>query len=291
MATKPAPFDSRSVVRRNQRRAFWTDLYHNLVGRSWWRLLGIIFGVYLVVNTVFAVLYAIGGDCVTGAHRFADLFFFSVQTLSTIGYGTMAPANLYAHSLVTLQAFLGTLFLAVVTGLVFSKFARPSARVRWTNKVVFVERDGQMQMMFRMANERANQIVEAQLNLVMTRSEVTSDGERQRRFYSLDLVRDHNVIFQLSWTAIHTVTDKSPLHGLTQQEMVDCELGLVCSLIGHDETYGQTVHSRHIYNARDFVYGQRFADIIGNDDDGTRWVDYARFDDLVPMGTKSAGVD
>lgn len=287
---QPRPFNSRLVERRHENRVFWTDLYHNLVARSWLRLLAIIASFYLVTNVGFACLYAAGGDCVMGAHRFLDLFFFSVQTLSTIGYGTMAPATTYAHSLVTVQAFIGTLFLAVVTGLVFSKFARPTARVRWTQKVALIERDGKPQLTFRMANERANQIVEAQLTLVMSRIEVTSDGERQRRIYTLDLERNRNVIFVLSWTAIHVIGPTSPLYGLTQQQMIDSEMTLVGSLIGLDETYAQQVHSRHMYGAADFVYGQRFADILGEDGDGTRFIDYGKFDDLVPMGTKSAGV-
>ena len=128
----PAQLFSLTIERRNLRRAIWSDLYHFLIARSWVRLLGLVATVYLVVNSLFAGLYLLGNEAVTGAHGFAEHFFFSVETMSTIGYGTMAPRTPYAHVLVTLQAFSGTLFLAVVTGLVFSKFARPTARVLWS---------------------------------------------------------------------------------------------------------------------------------------------------------------
>lgn len=216
------------VERRNIRRAPLADLYHNLIARSWGRLLGLLAFVYLAANCIFAGLYRLGGDCISGAHSFKELFFFSVQTLSTIGYGTMAPQTTYAHVLVTFQAFAGTLFVAIVTGLVFSKFSRPTARVMWSKNAVVIERDGKRLLQFRMANERANQIVEAQLRVAIARMELSPDGERMRRFYDLKLQRDRNVIFVLTWTAI-----------------------------------------------------------IGTEPDGSRYVDYARFDTLVPMGTRT----
>ena len=275
------------VERRNIRRAPLADLYHNLIARSWGRLLGLVAFIYLAANLAFAALYSLGGDCVTGARSFKDLFFFSVQTLSTIGYGTMAPKTTYAHVLVTFQAFGGTLFVAIVTGLVFAKFSRPTARVMWSKNVVLIERHGKRQLQFRMANERANQIVEAQLRVALARTETSPDGERMRRFHDLVLQRDRNVIFVLTWTAIHVIDERSPLHGLTIDEMKAQGVQLIGSLIGLDETFSQQVHARHQYNPEDFVYDMRFADIIGTEPDGARYVDYARFDTLVPMGTKT----
>ncbi len=278
------------VERRNVRPAPLADLYHNLIARSWARLLGLLLATYLVSNVVFAGLYRLGGDCVTGASRFADLFFFSVQTLSTIGYGTMAPKTTYAHILVTVQAFGGTLFVALVTGLVFAKFSRPTARVMWSRNVVVIERGGKRYLQVRMANERANQIVEAQLRLAVARNEVSTDGERMRRFHDLALQRDRNVIFVLSWTAVHEIDEHSPLHGMTLEQMKAQTTQLICSLIGLDETFSQQVHARHAYTPDDFAFGMRFADIIGLDEGGVRYVDYARFDELVPMGTRTEGV-
>jgi inward rectifier potassium channel len=275
------------VERRNIRRAPLADLYHNLIARSWGRLLGLVAFVYLTANCIFATLYDLGGDCVSGARGFKQLFFFSVQTLSTIGYGTMSPRTTYAHVLVTFQAFAGTLFVAIVTGLVFAKFSRPTARVMWSKNAVIIERNGKRQLQFRMGNERANQIVEAQLRVAVARMETSPDGERMRRFYDLKLLRDRNVIFVLTWTATHEIDEASPLYGLSLDEMKQQGIQLIGSLIGLDETFAQQVHSRHTYSPEDFVPDMRFADIIGTEPDGARYVDYGRFDALVPMGTKT----
>ncbi|MDB4969932.1 MAG: Kef-type transport system protein [Myxococcales bacterium] len=290
MAPRRPPLLSFVVERRNVRRAVLSDLYHVLIDRDWTRLLGLLAAFYTVANLTFACLYMLGGDCISGAVSFRDHFFFSVHTLSTIGYGTMAPRTTYANVLVAIQAFLGTLFLAVTTGLVFAKFSRPTARVMWSSKAIIVERDGKKLLMFRMANERANQIVEATLRAAVARTEVTSDGERMRRFQDLTLERDRNIVFVLSWTAMHVIDEKSPLYGLTVEAMKAQSLQLICSLVGTDETFSQQVHSRNSYNPEDFVWDQRFADIIGTNPDGTRYVDYALFHDLVPMGTKTETV-
>lgn len=275
------------VERRNVRRAILSDLYHFLIDRSWRHLLGLLAAFYAVANLIFACFYKLGGDCIAGAASFRDLYFFSVHTLSTIGYGTMAPKTTYANVLVAVQAFLGTVFVAVTTGLVFAKFSRPTARVMWSKKAVIVERDGKRLLMFRMANERANQIVEATLRAAVARTEITADGERMRRFQDITLERDRNIVFVLSWTAMHVIDDKSPFYNLTTEQMKTQTFQLICSLVGTDETFSQQVHSRNSYNPEDFVWDQRFADIIGTNPDGTRFVDYARFHDLVPMGTRT----
>jgi inward rectifier potassium channel len=286
---RPRPSVVVGVERRNIRPTPLADLYHSLISGSWLRLLGILGAGYVLANFAFAALYDLGGDCVSGAVRFRDLVFFSVHTLSTIGYGTMAPKTTYANLLVTVEAFSGTLFVALVTGLVFAKFSRPTARVMWSRNVVFLERGGRRFLQFRMANERANQIVEAQLRVALARNEVTGDGERQRRFHDLKLQRDRNVIFVLTWTAVHEIDEQSPLYGMSLEQMRGANLQLIGSLIGLDETFSQQVHSRHSYEPRDFVWDMRFADIIGMDGNGLRYVDYAHFDKLVPMGTPTEG--
>jgi inward rectifier potassium channel len=236
-------------------------------------------------------LYLAGGDCISGARpgEFSDAFFFSVQTLATIGYGAMSPRTGYAHLLVTVEAFAGTLFVAVVTGLVFSKFSRPTSRVMWSDKAIISVRDGVRSLMFRVANIRANQIVEAQVRVALARNEKTKEGESVRRFYDLKLVRERNVMFVLTWTVIHPITPDSPLFGMDQAQLTETMAQLVCSLIGIDETFSQTVHARHGYFASDIVWNQRFADIL-RDENGERLVDYAKFNDLLP-GDDSQALD
>jgi inward rectifier potassium channel len=275
------------IERRNARRAILSDLYHFLIARPWLNLLGLLVVVYLTVNLVFAGLYMLGGDCISGAHRFIDYYFFSVQTLSTIGYGTMVPATYYAHAIVTAQAFSGILFIAITTGLVFAKFSRPTARVLWSKHAVIFMRGNRRLLQFRLANERANQIVEARVRVAVARNETTVDGERLRRFYDLKLERESNILFVLSWTVIHEIDAHSPLHGVSHEDLVKTSAQLICSVIGTDETFSQQVHSRFSYQPADIVYDQRFADILGFDPDGTRYLDYSRFHDLVPIGTKT----
>jgi inward rectifier potassium channel len=276
-------FPTLAIRRVGLKRAVWSDLYHFLIDKSWGRLLGLLALVYTVANALFALCYLAGGDSIIGARKgsFTDAFFFSVQTLATIGYGTMSPRTTYAHLLVTVEAFAGTLFVAMVTGLVFSKFSRPTSRVMWSERAVITLRDGVPSLMFRVANIRANQIVEARLRVALARDEVTREGERVRRFYDLPLVRERNVMFVLTWTAIHPITPESPLYGYDEAKLRASRVQLICSLTGIDETFAQTVHARHAYQATDLAWNQRFVDIL-MERDGDRWVDYTRFHELAP---------
>lgn len=272
-----------NIRRVGLERAVWSDLYHYLIDKSWLRLLGLLAAVYILANLIFAFLYLAGGDCIAGARpgEFSDAFFFSVQTLATIGYGSMSPRTGYAHLLVTGEAFAGTLFVAVVTGLVFSKFSRPTSRVMWSDKALISLRDGVPSLVFRVANVRANQIVEAQVRVALARNEKTLEGEPVRRFYDLKLVRERNVMFVLTWTVVHPITPESPLYGADEHKLKEMDPQLICSLIGIDETFAQTVHARHSYLSRDIGWNQRFADIL-REENGERIIDYTRFNDLRP---------
>src|SRR5262249_23589165 len=161
--------------------------------------------------------YLLLGHAIANARpgSFSDAFFFSVQTMATIGYGQMAPATFAAHVLVSVEAFVGLVGFAMVTGITFSKFSRPTARILFSNVAVVTQRDGVPCLMFRMANERGTSIVEAQAHVVLTRSETTLEGEKVRRFYDLKLLRQQNILFALSWTALHPITQESPFSGET----------------------------------------------------------------------------
>ena len=184
------------------------DLYHFLLRSTWLRLLVVLVVVSAGINALFALAYMATGDGIENARpgSFADAFFFSVQTLATIGYGKLVPRSLAANVLVALEALVGLLGLAMVTGLVFAKFSRPTARVLFSRMAVVSRRDGVPALMFRMANERGSGIVEAQVHVVLARNETTAEGEAVRRFYDLDLSRRQNALFALSWTVIHPIT-------------------------------------------------------------------------------------
>jgi inward rectifier potassium channel len=271
------------------RRPSFNDLYHFLVAAPWRWLIGLVVAAYAAANLLFALLYLAGGDCIENARpgSFADAFFFSVQTMATIGYGKLIPRTAYANSLVTLEALIGMLFVAMSTGLIFSKFARPAARVLFSNVAVVTPRDGVPTLQFRMANERANQIVEAQVRLMLTRDEVTREGETLRRFYDLPLARDRNAIFALTWTAMHAITPDSLLHGETAESLAASKTEFVVSLVGTDETIAQTIHARWSYLPAEIVWNARFADILTVLPDGRRLVDYARFHDTVPVAPRA----
>lgn len=265
------------------------DLYHLLIGAPWWSVLVGTMAIFLAINAGFAGCYLLT-DGIAGARpgSFWDAFFFSVQTMGTIGYGTMSPANFAANVLVTLESMFGLLGLAVVTGLVFAKFSRPVARVMFSKVAVITHRDGVPTMMFRVANERANHIVEAQLRVALLRNEQTLEGEWIRRIQDLSLVRSQSPAFTLSWTVLHPIQAHSPLYGVTPQKMAEQDYEIIVTLTGIDETLSQNIHARHSYVAEEIVWNARFADLLTVLPDGRRQVNYAKFHEVVPAESAAA---
>ena len=281
-----------NIERVGIRRALTRDLYHLLLATTWPRLLALLLTLYLAGNCVFALGYLAGRDAIDNARpgSFSDAFFFSVQTMATIGYGKLAPRSLFAHALVTLETFVGLLGVAMTTGLIFAKFSRPTARVLFSRVAVVRPWNGIPSLMFRMANQRTNQIVEAELHVVMARDETTAEGESIRRFHDLELTRRQNAIFALSWTAVHTITERSPLYGASPESLAAAGAEIVVSLIGTDETFSQTVHARYSYVADEIVWNARFVDIISQLPDGRRRIDYTRFHTVIPLGASAMDV-
>lgn len=276
-----------TIVPVGRRWAPFSDLYHSVLRVSWWQFFALAAVLFTAVNVAFALLYMAFPGSIEHARpgSFADHFSFSVQTLATIGYGAMAPATAPGHVLVTIEAFLGMLTTALVTGLTFARFARPTARVVFSERIAVTPRDGVPHMMFRMANGRHNQIVEATLRVVVLVTEVTREGERMRRPIELTLVRDRTAFFWLTWTAMHRIDAASPFHGedaVAKLRAADAEIYL--SLSGLDETFSQTVHARYAYALDDIAWGARFADVLTVHPDGTRFLDYGKFHDVVPVG-------
>jgi inward rectifier potassium channel len=264
------------------------DLYHYLVTASWPSLVGIIALAFIIANLVFAIGYYFDGGVENARYRsFADMFFFSVQTMATIGYGNMVPVTLFSNLLVSIEALTGLVALALMTGLVFAKFSRPTARIRFSRYMVVGPRDGTTSLMIRMANMRANRIVEANIHVVFTRWETTVEGESIRRFYDLAMTRNRSAMFVLSWTAVHRIVEGSPLFGQTHDSLANSQPEIVVSITGLDETFSQTIHARHTYELDEIIWAARFADVLILDPDGSRSIDYTRFDDvemLAPLG-------
>jgi inward rectifier potassium channel len=267
---------------------WYDDVYHRLLLVPWWQFFGLIALAFFVGNAVFGALFLLETGSIGGARpgSFEDAFFFSVQTLATIGYGSMYPATFYGHCVVTIEALVGLMSVALMTGLTYAKFARPTARVLFGEKFVVSRINGVPHVMFRMANWRGNLIVEAQLHFIALVEERTAEGEVFRRPIELPLVRDHNATFILTWTAMHLIDEKSPFFGddpLAKLRAANAQLFL--TLGGLDDTMGQTIHARYNYSLDDCVVNARFADVVHPRDDGTRVVDYSHFHEVIPLAT------
>lgn len=276
------------------RRAPVADLYHSLITWSWLRLFATMGVAYVLSISAFALVYlALGDGAIEHARleSFEDAFFFSFQTMATIGYGHMLPKTLAANLVSVLQVMIGLAGTALSTGLVFAKFARPTARVLFSRVAVVTRFDGQPALLFRVANERGNQIVEAQLNVALLLDEVTAEGERVRRAYDLTLRRERSLLFSLTWLAVHPIGPGSPLFHLTAARLREGTATLIVSLTGLDEHLGQTVHARHAYTAEELLIGQRFVDVIDRLPDGSRLIDYRRFHDVIPDGITPEGAE
>jgi inward rectifier potassium channel len=260
------------------------DPYYLLITVPWSGFILIVIFSYFVINSVFAGLFMLGGDCVANASpgSFSDMFFFSVQTLASIGYGAMYPTTLYSNILVSLEAVSSILCIALMTGLAFARFARPTARVTFSNAILVSTYNQKPTLMFRAANRRRNQIIEAQVTLFLMLDETSPEGLFMRRLYPLTLVRRRTPFFSLSWTIMHTIDQGSPLFSETAQTLKAKRAAFIVSLHGIDDTVSQAVHARTTYGTEELVWGARFEDIILTDEEGNRYFDFSKFNDYSP---------
>ncbi len=264
------------------------DIYHFVLGQSWASFFALIFVFYVTLNLVFACAYLVVPGAISNVERFEDAFYFSVQTLATIGYGAMAPASRYGHFVVVIEAFCGIFTTAMLTGLTFAKFARPTARVLFSKVAVIAPRDGVPHLMFRMANGRHNQVAEATLRVTLLVNERTKEGESMRRQIEIPVVRPSTTFFALTWTAMHRIDEASPFHGEALSRLKAQNAEILLSLSGLDETLGQTIHARYRYYANDIMQNARFADVFRLHEDGTRILDYTDFHEIVAIGPRGA---
>lgn len=286
----PAPIrimvqDGRLVPETRTWHSYWRDPYHLMLTIPWPGFLFLIALAYVGINGLFALAYLIGGDNVANARpgSLVDTFFFSVQTFASIGYGAMTPKTFYANILVTFEAWVELLSLAVITGLAFARFSKPTARVLFSEVAVTTPYQGVPTLMFRAANQRRNQVLEAQMLVYLMLDEISEEGTRMRRIYDLNLSRNRTPSFLLTWTAMHPIDEQSPLYGISQESLLKAKATFVVSLSGIDETVNQTIYARHIYAAQDIRENYRFVDIFSETSEGHREIDYTKFHDVVPV--------
>ena len=224
------------------------SLYHWLLIISWSKLLGFLTASYVAVNALFAYAFLLcGPDALQSAsgsfagHPFYRAFFFSVDTFATIGYGNIIPVGVAANTLVTIEALVNILAIALATGVIFSRFSRPSARIVYSRNAIVAPYREKTALEFRIANGRTSQLIEVQIQVILTKLEQVN-GTSIRKFYDLDLERQRVVFFTLSWTVVHPIDPSSPIWGLTKKDLVDADAEVLILLTGTDETLSQTVH-------------------------------------------------
>jgi inward rectifier potassium channel len=285
------PREIRSVakLRRGQRVAVvkgqdsgrFMDFYHDILTNSWPLFFFKLAAGFIVINLVFAMLYVVDRGGIVNARpgSYLDAFFFSVQTLGTLGYGAMAPRSLYANLLVTVESFTGILTIALFTGIIFARFSRPFARVVFSQVAVVAPFEGIPTLMFRAANQRGEAMLDASVTVTLARQHTTLEGVTMRRFQEVKLLRSSNSLFALSWTIMHPIDQDSPLYGLTPEEMEEQDMEIVVMLNGLDEILADRIYCRHAYWADEIVWNRRFVDVISVTPGGNRMVDLTQFHD------------
>jgi inward rectifier potassium channel len=257
----------------------WRDPYHLLLTMPWIGFVAIVSIAYLAINTLFALAYLAGGDCLEGARAgsFSDAFFFSVQTLASIGYGAIHPKTFYANAIVTGEAIASLLLVAVVTGLAFARFSRPTAKLLFSQFALVTTHNRQPTLMFRVANERHNYILEATAQVYLIVDEVTAEGDSMRRIHELKLIRHRTPSLVLTWTIMHEIDLDSPLYGLTTAEFQQRRANISVLISGVDETVAYAISARHVYETAEILADHKFEDIIVQSANGDRFFDYSLF--------------
>ena len=264
-------------------RAHLQDVYHYAMVLSWPWFMAVCAGAFMALNTLFAGLSLLSDQAIANQSPagFLGAFFFSVETLATVGYGDMHPATLYAHVVATIEIFMGMTSVALITGVMFARFSRPRARILFARNPVVSTMDGRKTLMIRVANARQNMIGDASAKLRLLRNERTAEGHTFRRIFDLKLRRDEQPMFILGWSLMHDIDEESPLHGVDLGSRHAADSTLILSISGVDETTSQTMLSRFSYNCSKILWGHRYVDVLYTDADGQSHMDYTLIHDAV----------
>jgi inward rectifier potassium channel len=272
-------FGDREIIAEGLRLNFWADISHRCMTASWPAFIGGAALVFVAFNAVFALLYWLGDQPVSNVPggAYIDYLYFSIETLSTAGYGDMHPQTHYGHFIATVELFTGIFSMSLMTGLIFARFARPNARLLFAENPVVSNYEGKPTLMVRFVNERHNIIGNANAKLWLLRNVVSQEGQTQRRFYELPLLRNEHPALALSWTLYHVLDEKSPLYGLDADAIGAIKASLVVVVTGYDVVAAQTIHARRSYDHTDIRFGRHYANILDDLDDGRLRINYARF--------------
>ena len=261
--------------------SFWADISHRCMTATWPSFIGGAALVFVVFNAVFASFYWIGDQPISNVPggAYIDYLYFSIETLSTAGYGDMHPQTHYGHFIAAVELFTGIFSMSLMTGLIFARFSRPNARLLFADNPVISNHDGKQTLMIRLANERHNIIGNAAAKLWLLRNVVTAEGVSHRRFYELPLVRSEHPALALSWTLYHIIDENSPLYEQSAEDLDATSVTLSVVVSGYDVVAAQTVHARRSYDHASILFGRSYADILGTQEDGRLRLDYGRFNE------------
>ncbi|PWK79685.1 inward rectifier potassium channel [Mucilaginibacter oryzae] len=261
--------------------------YHSLITMSWRKFWFIVFSAYFIVNIIFAIIYfSLGADVLDGKSgstdfdRFMDAFFFSAQTISTVGYGHISPKGIVPNTIAALESMMGLLAFALATGLLYGRFSRPSAKIMYSRNVLIAPyRDGGKGLMFRLANQRKNILIDLEMEVVFSYND-EENGKTVRKFFQLELERKFVSILTLNWTVVHPLDENSPIRDINPEELERRQATLSVILKTFDDTFSQTVHSRTSYTADDFIWDAKFKPVFERDETGRVVLDLRRISDF-----------
>jgi inward rectifier potassium channel len=269
------------IINESLHLSFWGDISHRCMTATWPAFIAGAALVFIAFNAVFAFFYWIGDQPIANVPggAYIDYLYFSIETLSTAGYGDMHPQTHYGHFIATVELFTGIFSMSLMTGLIFARFSRPNARLMFADNPVISNHDGKPTLMVRLANERHNIIGNATAKLWLLKNVVTAEGGSFRRFYELPLIRSEHPALALSWTLYHVIDENSPLYEQTAEDLDATSVSLAVVVSGYDVVAAQTVHARRSYNHAAILFGRSYVDILGTQDDGRLRLDYGRFHD------------
>lgn len=275
----------RPFVSQGLKERFWDDFYHRALTMSWPAFFGLAVSVFLMFNAIFAMIYQVDPNGIANLYPkgLAGAFFFSVETLATVGYGDMHPQSVYAHVVATVEIIVGMGNIAVFTGLIFARFSRPRAKILFGKHPIVRTIDGKQTLMMRAANMRQNLIAQASAQLHLVRMHTSAEGFQIRRIEDLKLMRDQHPIFMLSWSLMHVIDESSPLFDITPEALEASEAALLLTIEGIDETTSQSMMARHQWNIKDVRWNHRYVDLVRRNEDGVNIIDYSIFDDVLPL--------
>lgn len=263
-----------------------THFFHTLVSMSWLRFIGLIIVGYFIVNFIFASVYMLVGveNLTTAAglssfDQFLEAFFFSAQTITTLGYGRVAPVGFIANTVAAIESMLGLLTFALATGLLYGRFSKPKSKLKYSNHAVIAPYREINGFMFRLLNPHKNQLLEVEITVSLS---MLRDNSELRKFYQLELERSSVVFLPSVWTIVHPISEESPMHDLSETDLLEKDAEFIVSLRAFDESFSQTVYSRTSYKASEIRWGEKFTYIIEQSNKGIN-VDVSRLDESEKM--------